>query len=117
MKKGFTLIEMIAIVVLLGILGLIAVVSIDKILKENQERAYNIQVQNIIDGAKLWANENVFQLPQNDGEFVIITLGELKNKGYIKDDITNPITNEQFNNNMQLKITVNNNNYNYEIVE
>lgn len=65
----------------------------------------------------MWASENVFNLPQNDGEYVIITLADLKRAGYAKEDITNPLTNEQFSNDLQIKITLQNNNYNYEIVE
>lgn len=117
MKKGFTLIEMIAVIVLLGVLGLLAVTNVDKILKDNKQKAHDTQIENIIDGAKLWASNNVWDLPSADGEFVILSLSQLKDAGYVKSDIKDPLTNEEFNNDLQVKITVKNNNYSYEIVE
>lgn len=117
MKKGFTLIEMVAVIVILGIIGVIAVTSIDNMLKKREEEAYDIQIQNIIDGAKMWAGEHVFELPESEGEYIIISLSDLKKPGYVKNDITNPLTEKQFSNSLKIKITVKNNNYTYEIIE
>ena len=41
----------------------------------------------------------------------------IKDAGLIKSDITNPKTNQQFSNDMQIKITVNHNDYIIEIIE
>lgn len=115
-KKGFTLVELIAVLVLLGVIGLIAIVTVNNELKENKEKLYNIQIDNIKRSAKNWAVDNVFSLPDNDGEFVIITLGELKQQGLFEDAV-NPKTNKPFDNNLQIKITLVENSYIYEIIE
>lgn len=117
MKKGFTLIEILGIIILLGVLGLIATSSIDKTIKDNKEKAYNLQREFILTSSKVWASKHVFELPENNNEYIIITLGQLKNEGIIKDEIVNPRTNKPFDNSLKVKITVDNNNYHYEIVE
>ncbi len=117
MKKGFTLIEILGIIILLGVLGLIATVSIEATIKDNKEKAYNLQREFIITSSKIWANQHVFELPENNDEYVIITLGQLKSEGIVRDEIINPRTNKPFDNSLKIKITVDNNSYHYEIVE
>lgn len=114
-KKAFTLVELIAVLVLLGVLGLIATLTISNELKENKETLYNIQIDNIKRSAQNWANNNVFNLPDGDGEFIIITLGELKQQG-LSEDVINPKTNEQFKDDLQIKITLIENTYKYDVL-
>ena len=40
MKKGFTLVELLAVITLLGLLSLIVVPVVDKIIKDNKEKLY-----------------------------------------------------------------------------
>lgn len=116
-SKGFTLAELLGIIVILAVIALIATVSITNSMKSSKERLYQIQIDNIIEGAKMWANENVFNLPENDGDEVFLTLAQLKQAGFVDNDITNPRTNELFSDSLQVKITKIDCNYNYEIVE
>lgn len=53
-KKGFTLIEILAVVAILGILSLIAVPNVLKYLKTSQERAMITQENTIADAANLY---------------------------------------------------------------
>ena len=115
-KKAFTLVELIAVLLLLGVLGLIATVTISNELKENKETLYNVQLENIKRSDQNWASNNVFNLPDKDGEFVTITLGQLKQEG-LSEDVINPKTNEPFKDSLQIKITMNDNSYIYEIIE
>ena len=117
MKKGFTLVELLGVIMILGILALVTTNVISNSLNESKNDLYNIQINNIIESAKVWANANVFSLPENDGEFVDITLGELKEAGFMDDDVINPITNEQFSNSMKVRITKIGNNYSYNVEE
>ena len=115
-KKAFTLVELIAVLILLGVLGLIATVTINNELKENKERLYNIQIDNIKRSAQTWASDNVFSLPSENGEFVIITLGQLIQQG-LSSEVINPKTNKPFDNSLQIKITLVENSYVYEVIE
>ena len=114
---GFTLAELLGVIIILGVIALIATISITNSMRNSREELYNLQISNIINGAKTWASGNVFELPENDGEAIYLTLAELKEAGFVEKDITNPLTDELFSDQLQVKITKIDNNYNYEIVE
>ena len=83
MKKGFTLVEIMAVITVLGIIGLIAVVAVDKSIKDNNEKLYQIQVSNIEDAARIWGTNNLSYLPDNKDEAVSIPLVLLKRDSLI----------------------------------
>ena len=116
-NKGFTLAELLGVIIILGVIASIATISITNSMKTSKEELYDLQVENIINGAKTWASGNVFELPENDGEAIYLTLAELKQAGFVEKDITNPLTNQLFSDQLQVKITKVYNNYNYEIVK
>ena len=117
MKKGFTLVEIIGVVVLLGVIAAITVITINGTLNNSKEKLYNTQIENIIKGARIWASTNVLKLPEAEGEYVIVNLGQLKETGLIDKDITNPKTQEKFKNDLEIKITLVNKDYSYDIIE
>ena len=46
MKKGFTLVEMLAVITLLGLLALVIIPASEAIIKNAKNDSYNIQIQN-----------------------------------------------------------------------
>lgn len=52
-KKGFTLVELLAVIVILAVLVLLAVPSVLKMMDGAKENAFEIEAENIINGAKL----------------------------------------------------------------
>lgn len=115
MKKGFSLIELMAVIVVLGLISVIVVPAVDRFIRNSQQSAYDAQIDNIIDGAKNWAADNYTSLPANNGESITINLGQLKTGKYVREDIVNPKTDELFSNNLLITITNKNNNYTYTV--
>ncbi len=116
-NKGFTLVEIIAVIAIIGILALIIIPGIDSIIKSSNDDVYELQLGVIKDGLKHYAAANVLTMPSNEDETFTITLGDVKKAGYLDVDIRNPKTEECFNNDIVLKITMKNKKYVYEIDE
>ena len=111
MKKGFTLVELLGVIIVLAVIAIIVFPLVNKTIKTNKEKLYNSQLEEIKSGAEKWAYANIEMLPVNDGESVTITLFELKKGGFLTLDIRNPITGELLPNDMVITITFKNNNF------
>ena len=117
MKKGFTLVELLAVITLLGLLSLIVVPVVDKIIKDSQEDLYQTQINNIEAGAKNWAADNVFSLPEENGKHVDKTICDLEKEGFLEIDIKNPKTDELFYKDSYVRITKTDYGFEYEYIE
>lgn len=117
MKRGFTLIEVMAVITILAVIGLIAVIAVDKVIKDNNQKLYDVQVSNIEDAARTWGAKNIKYLPDNDFETISIPLLILKQEGLIDKDITNQKTGEKFFDDMYIDITYKDGIYNYNLIE
>lgn len=57
MKKGFTVIELLATIIVLGIIGTIGVAIFDKVIHNMRLKAYETQKQNFILSSERWLND------------------------------------------------------------
>ena len=89
MKKGFTLVELIVVIVLLSLISIFTFPSINKVINERKEKLYNIQIENIKASAESYINKNNL-FSTNDK--VIVTLCELKQSGFTDENIKDPRT-------------------------
>ena len=103
-KKGFTLVELIGVVILIGLIALIAIPSVDYIITKTKNNAYNRTKDTLKDGLRNWVTDNK-ELIYEDGEEIIVTLADLKEQGYVEYEIKNPKTSTCLANTMQFKIT------------
>ena len=110
MKKGFTLIELIAAIIILGIIGLITFPIVNSIIKENKESLYQSQIKDIEKAAYDWAYMNTDLLPENN-KYITITLLDLKKAGLIDINLRNPKTNTLIPNDVIISITSVDNKY------
>ncbi len=115
-KKGFTLVELLAIIVLLGLVALLSFNAIDKYIKQSRDKMYETQVNNIILSAKNWGVDHPLLLPQYEGDTKEITLGFLMDEGYVDLEIENPKTRKQFSKHIVILITKKEEIYEYEFL-
>lgn len=115
-RKGFTLVELLAVIVLLGIIGAIATPTINKIINSSKEKALIAAEKLIISAAKSWASINPKELPKRGVKLVEIQ--SLIDDNYIENDDIEKITNEEYTT-MCVKIRSNSkySSYDYEITD
>ena len=117
--KGFTLVELLAVITILGLLGVIALEAIESINRGNREKAEAVQRQNILTAAISYVPTSDVNLPtviygtsgcvshkysssgtsEASGEVceVQITLDYLVKEGILEEKIDNPLTGEYIN--------------------
>ena len=118
-KTGFTLIELMATLVILGIVAFVVFPQVTKIINKNKQNAYKIQIEEIKKAAESWTlkKENIKNLPVKEGEELTLTLGTLKRSGDLNLNIKNPVTKELFPNDMLIVIKRKLNNFVFEVKE
>lgn len=114
MKKGFTLAELLGVLVILAAILLIIMPIVDKTIKEGKDDLYDKQINSIKLAMELWLTDNA---KLDEGEYIVITLSQLKEAGLIEFDIKNPKTEELFPNDMLLTIKNNDGILEYEVVD
>lgn len=91
MKKGFTLVEIIAVIAILAIVLTFSVSMIYSIKDRAKESLYNEQVKRIERVAENWAIENINLLPVTETEIYKLTLEKLVQDNFLDDsEIRNP---------------------------
>ena len=103
-KKGFTLVELLAAIIILALLGFIASSSVTQVVKNSKSDLYNAQLESIKLAAEAWGKENIDKIP-NEENCKYLTLEVLKEYGLLKDKVINPKTNTEFSNDLKIKIT------------
>lgn len=81
-KKGFTLVEIIATILILALLSLIAGISINAISDRVKTKSFCAKVQTIESAAMQYGEDNKGTI--NSG--ILVNVSELNNYGYIKLD-------------------------------
>ena len=114
-SKGFTLVEVLGIIVVLGIIAVIVTPVVQGTIEKNREKMFNVMMDQLIDSAKDWAAKNASQLPNDNNDYLDVSLGNLKISGVLKINVQNPKSNNTFSNESFVRITRKNNNFIYEV--
>ena len=93
-KKGFTLIELIGMIIILGLLVIIGVPALLKNLKDNKTKEYESFKKNLFLASEAYLSENLekYEDFNKAGDTIYIPLILLKEKEYIDGEIYNPKT-------------------------
>jgi len=110
-KKGFTLAELLGVIVIISIILLLVMIPITKNIQKGTNVIFESQLKIIQLGTDNWISDNITSLPQKEGEKITITVGMLKQEGFLEMDLKNPTTGECIPNNTEITITKNQNSY------
>lgn len=92
-KRGFTLVELLATIVILGIISTIAVVSVDKMLDHSREVECDSILQSITNAAKEYASDHRYTTITSSDAFQI-SVSDLIDNGYLSYNIQDPFKKE-----------------------
>lgn len=97
MKKGFTLIELILVILLLSIIALISIPVITGITKDAKNKTYDQQLEAIYNAARNYATKNPRILPEEDEyDSSCISVTDMQKAGVLESkDIINPAYSEE----------------------
>ena len=113
-KKGFTLVELLAIIVILAIIALIATPIVKDSIANSKEQALKETINSIERAAYNYGYQNDIGYDTN---YKKLTLDELISKGFLKGDIINPVTNEKMNGCVLYRWNETNNQYEFKYNE
>ena len=88
-NKGFSLIELLAAIVVLSIISVITIVGVTRYLETSKDQKVIQNKKNVSIAAELYLQANRDLLPKMIGESKRIQVSDLRKANYIKEDITN----------------------------
>ena len=86
-NKGFSLIEILATIVIIGIVSTVGIVSVNSMINKSKQHFYESQKQQMVLAAQSYVQDNRNILPRNVGGMIKIKLSVLREKNYLKEDI------------------------------
>lgn len=115
-KQAFTLVELLAVIVILGILATIAVPTIVGLISSSKENTLEEQKNTIIDAAERWGTDNIRSLPDESCD---VSIEFLKEEGYLDSDkdVIDPTTDEEMTGCVRITFDSANNQYKYTYVD
>lgn len=91
-KKGFTLVELLTVIILLSLIALVTTPVIIGVLNSSKENLRDQQIQIVEKAAERWGVDNLKKLPTTDNPYCYINISELgkyiSNSASIKDPKT-----------------------------
>lgn len=117
MKKGFTLVELLGVLIVLALVALIAIPSIINVIRDSRESTYKQQLKTITNLAERWETENSYEVDKaiDTNGYFYVSIQRLKEDGYLKsDDVIDARTNTTITGGIAILNDSANNQYTYE---
>ena len=94
MKKGFTLVELMGVIVILSILLLMSVPAINNTIKKQEDKEYKSFENTLCSGTKAYMRHKASEYKSffTDHHETKICIMEVYDSGYLSDNLTNPYT-------------------------
>ncbi len=107
-KKAFTLVELLAVIIILGFILTIATINVRNYINQANETSYNILVKSVEEATELYLADNMGAYPQLNvvGSTFTIYLYSLINNNYIDEHLVDERTDKEIPGTTLIKITV-----------
>ena len=117
MKKGFTLAELLGVIVILGLICLVAFPPIMDSIKKSKNNISEATLNIIYSATDIYVNNHprVFKLIENNK--YCLKIQNLIDEGNLSKDLTDPDTNKKIDPERYIKVVVKNNKYYYSMAK
>ena len=95
MKNGYTLIELLGVIVIISVLALITVPIIDSSLNKGKQNLSDVQEKQIIKGLKDYYSAKLNELSNLSGE-ACKTVKDIQDAGFLPSEIKDPKSNTTY---------------------
>lgn len=116
-KNGFTLIELMAVIIILALLSMIILPIVENSINSGKDDLYISQIDSIKVSLKKYAIDNINSKIRNVGDDIYISLYQLKIADYVNLDMADPRSEYLIPNDMILHIKKKEKSYIYEVLE
>ena len=117
-QKGFTLVELLSVIVVICVIGSIATSIVISYINSANKELLETQKSNIISAAKEWVIKNTDKLDEYHLNNTYVSLFELKEYGYLENKkITNPVTKVNMDGCVVISYVKSSKSYSYEYKE
>lgn len=118
MKKGFTLVELLSVIIIIGVVALIVFPTVMNSIKKSKQNAYDIQIRDIEEVGRKWATEHMEYLDHTHLNSIGIPLSSFVTAGYIQNSsVIDPRDKSQMNGCILITYEDISNQYRYQYIE
>ncbi len=115
MKKGFTLTELIGVVIILALIALLAFPPILNAIRETRNEISDASKEILYNAANLYVNDNSNTLVNVEGNTYCVTINELIKGEYLPTTVYDSVTGEEIPTDNIIEVKVENNQYKYNM--
>ena len=116
-NKGFTLIELMGVIILLALVALISFPSMINVLKDSSGKIDAATEALIIGAAKDKVEKEKNSYPKTDGKVYCVTIQGLIDGGYLISNLKEGTNSDDIDKERKIKITVESEKYNYKLLK
>ncbi len=113
--KGFTLVELIGVVVILGLITLIALPPILNSVRKTKGQISDASQKILYSAAEVYVSENTNSYPRTDGNTYCITIGSLVSSNLLPTKVYDAVTGEEISQDNIVEVTVSQGQYSYSL--
>ena len=95
MKKGFTLVELIGVIIILGLIALIALPPILNAIREKESEISEASEEIIYNATSLYVSDNSNSFPKTNGNTFCVTLDTLTQGDYLPDVVYDAVSGDE----------------------
>jgi len=115
-KKGFTLVELLAVLVIIGLLAVTIIPVVTNNIIDSKEKTRDMQKSSIIEASKNYHADNIGTLNIDSEDDIVIPLQVLMDEGYLTDNYKDPVSGQNYDlSNSNVTIKKVDNKYDYEL--